>query len=102
MTRPGSFTAEMALQPARRKSHVNPGPDIEEPPFGWPDLVQAADRALEGLCDFIDGDLDYFALSLLVGDYRGEVLKAGLGAKAMIDGVRPPGSDSVRSGEPDG
>ena len=87
MSGPGPFTAETDLQPPRRRGHVNPGPDTEDPPFGWPDLVQAADRALEGLCDFIDGDLDYFVLRLLVGRYRAEVARAGFGGR---DGKASP------------
>lgn len=88
MSRPGPFTGETDLQPPRRRAHVNAGvPDTQDPPFGCPDLVRAMDRVLQALQRFIDGDLDYGALRLLVVRYRAEVVRAGL-APGLAGGGR--------------
>lgn len=71
MSRPGPFNAETELQPPRRRGHVNPGPDMEEPPGELDDLIEAADRVLGAVQLFIRGDLDYGALRLLVKRYQG-------------------------------
>jgi hypothetical protein len=79
MSRPPDRTLdETDLQPPRRRPHVNPGPDTQDPPHGDKALIQAIDRVLEAVQHFVHGNLDYGALRLLVLRYRAEVRRAGL------------------------